>query len=117
MFGKQWVSAQGTVVATRPVKTTGDGMVTILEYVVDVRTPDGEVFRAQVDEPRMAMDFLPPSVGAVVRVQVEPNSRKVRFDKDDPALSQKAAKRQRAAAFDAALGSPPDDGGPSRPRR
>ena len=107
----------GTVVATQPVKTTGDGMVTILEYAVDVRTNDGEVFRARVDEPRVAMDFLPPSVGAVVRVEVDAKSRKVRFDKDDPALSQKAAKRQRAADFDAALGSPPDDDRPGQSRR
>jgi hypothetical protein len=117
MFGKNWVSAQGTVVASQPVKTTGDGMVTIYEYAVDVSTADGEVFRAKVDEPRIAIDFMAPALGAVVRVEFEPKSRKVRFDKDDPTLSQKAIKRQRAADFDAALNSPPADEGPGTARR
>ena len=108
MFGRQhWTPAQGTIVAAHAVKTTGDGMVTIYEYVVDVRTAEGEVFRAKVDEPRIAMDFLPPSVGAVVRVEFDPASHKARFDKDDPALSQKAAKQARADAFDQALAQPP----------
>ena len=108
MFGKRWVQMQGTVVASEVVKTTGDGMVSIREYAVDVRTPEGEVFRARVHEPRIAMDFLAPSVGALVGVEVEPRTRNVRFDKDDPALSSKAAKRARANSVDEALSREPD---------
>jgi hypothetical protein len=111
MFGTHWVPMQGTIVASQVVKTTGDGMVSIREYAVDVRTPEGEVFRARVHEPRLAMDFLAPSVGAVVGVEVDPRSRKVRFDKDDPTLSSKAAKQARGNAVDDALGESPGAAG------
>ena len=103
MYGKHWVPMKGTVVASQVVKTTGDGMVSIRDYAVEVRMPDGEVFRARVDEPRIAMDFLAPSVGAVVGVEVDLRSRKVRFDKSDPSLSSKAAKRARGNPVDDAL--------------
>lgn len=108
MFGTRWVRMQGTVVAAHVVKTTGDGMVSIREYAVDVRTPEGEVFRSRVDEPRLAMDFLAPTVGDVVGVEVNPRNRKVRFDKGDPALSSSAAKKARGNPVDDAMGEPPD---------
>jgi hypothetical protein len=111
MFGTHWVRMQGTIVAAQVVRTTGDGMVSIREYAVDVRTPEGEVFRARVHEPRLAMDFLPPAVGAVVGVEVDPRTRQVRFDKDDPTLSSKAAKQARGNAVDDALDEPPDTAG------
>ncbi len=107
MFGKHWVSAQGTIIASQVIKRTGDGMVSISEYAVDVRTPDGDVFRAKVPEPRIAMDFRPPSVGVVVRVEFDPSSRTVRFDKDDPVLSLKATKRARGNAVDEAMNRRP----------
>jgi hypothetical protein len=107
MFGKHWTPAQGTVVDRRSAKTTGDGMVTIYEYVVDVRTAQGELFRAQVDEPRIATNFRAPSVGDVVAVEIDEGSHKVRFDKDDPALSMKAQKQVRSDAFDRTLMQPP----------
>jgi hypothetical protein len=114
MFGRQhWTPAQGTIVATHAVKTTGDGMVTIYEYVVDVRTAEGEVFRAKVDEPRIAMNFLAPSVGAVVKVEFDPASHNVRFDKDDPALSTKSLKSAQADAFDQALTGQPAPADPA----
>ncbi len=93
--------------ASHVVKTTGDGMVSIREYVVDVRPAEGEVFRAKVEEPRIAMDFMTPSVGAVVRVEFDAASRKVRFDKDDPALSRKAMKKARTDTFDQTLAQAP----------
>jgi hypothetical protein len=107
MFGKHWISAQGTVVASRASSTTGDGTVSIYEFVVDVRTPDGEVFRAKVEEPRIATDFKDPSVGDVVDVEFDPKSRKVRFDKDDPALSWKAYKKSRRDSFEDTLAQAP----------
>ena len=47
MFGKHWTTAQAVVVDKRALKNSGDGMVTIYEYVVDVTTETGEVFRAK----------------------------------------------------------------------
>lgn len=107
MFGKHWVSAVGNVMAVQVVKTTGDGLVSISEFVVDVRTPEGEIFRAKVEEPRIATDWKQPSIGDAVRVEYEPNSRKVRFDKDDPNMSWKAYKQGRTDAFENTLHQAP----------
>lgn len=109
MFGKDWQPARGTVVASRAERTTGDGMVSIYEFVVDVRTPEGELFRAKVPEPRIATDFKDPSVGDVVRVEFDPKSHDVRFDKHDPALSWKAFKSNRDREFNSTLDQPPSD--------
>lgn len=106
MFGKHWTPAQGTVVDRRTVKTTGDGLVSICEFVVDVRTPDGELFRAKIDTPRIAIDFKDPTVGMAVQVEYDPASHKVRFDKDDPTLSMKAHNKSRHSSFDAVLEQP-----------
>lgn len=115
MFGRQhWTSAQGTIIASQVVKTAGDGLVTISEYVVDVRTPEGEIFRARVEEPRIAMDFMAPSVGTVVRVEFDPASHKVRFDKDDPSVNRKAMRKAKAEHFEQALAQAPDSSPGSR---
>ena len=37
---------------------SGDGMATIYEFVVEVNTGSGEVFRAKAGEPHIAMDFM-----------------------------------------------------------
>ena len=113
MFGKHWKSARATVVATRIASTTGDGMVSITEFVVDVRTPEGELFRAKVEEPRIAIDFKPPSVGVEIAVEYDPKSHDVRFDKDDPAISWKAYKKLRKDSFEETLAQPP--GSPATP--
>jgi hypothetical protein len=107
MFGRQWVSAQGTIVATRLVSVSGDGTVSTTEFVADVRTAEGETFRAKVGEPRIVNDFKAPIVGAVVRVEFDAKSRKVRFDKSDPALSWKAYEKDRKTAFDDTIAQTP----------
>ena len=107
MFGKHWTAAQAVVVDKRALKNSGDGMVTIYEYVVDVTTASGEVFRAKAEEPRIATNFLTPSIGKSVRVEYDPGSRKVRFDKDDPSLSMKAFSKARDDHFAESLSQPP----------
>ncbi len=106
MFGKDWQPAQATIVQVHIKKTTGDGMVSIREFAADVRMPTGEVYRTGIQEPRWAMDFFPPSVGDVVRVQRDAKSGTVRFDVDDPQLSVKQHDRAKKAAFEAALNAP-----------
>jgi hypothetical protein len=110
VFGKHWTAAQGTIV-DRKASWTGDGMVADYDFVVDVTTTTGEVFRAKVPTPRIAIDFRDPDIGAVVRVEYDDDSRKVRFDKDDPQLSMKAMRESKESSFDASLhaapGSPP----------
>jgi hypothetical protein len=106
MFGKQWTSAQGTIVDRVVASAAGDGLVVNYDFLVDVRTESGEVFRAKVPTPRIATDFKDPSIGDTVAVEFDPGSHKVRFDKDDPKLSMKAYHKQRQANFDAALNAP-----------
>lgn len=108
VFGKNWLPAEATILQVHTTKTTGDGMVSIHEFAADVRTPEGEVFRARIGEPKFAMDFFPPSAGMVVRVEYEAKSRAVRFDKDDPRLSVKRRKQAKDASFEALLRDPPE---------
>jgi hypothetical protein len=107
MFGKHWAAGQSVVVDKQAVKSSGDGMVTIYEFVVDVTTASGEVFRAKVEEPRIGTDFLAPGIGQAARVEYDPESRKVRFDKSDASLSLKAQKRSREDHFADTLRQPP----------
>lgn len=105
MFGKHWTGARGTIV-DRKASWTGDGMVADYDFVVDVTTPSGEVFRAKVPTPRIATDFRDPSIGETVAVEYDAESKKVRFDKEDPQLSMKAFRRSRETSFDASLNAP-----------
>src|SRR6478752_3928969 len=107
MFGKHWQPARATIVASRIASTTGDGMVSITEFVVDVRTPEGEMFRAKLEEPRIATNFKPPTVGVEIAIEYDPKSRDVRFDKDDPTISWKAYRKGRKDSFEETLAQPP----------
>ncbi len=89
MFGKHWISADAVVVAKSSVKATSDHSFTIYDYVVDVASASGELFRAKVSTPKLATHFLSPSVGMTVGVEYDEKSRDVRFDKDDRRLSTK----------------------------
>jgi hypothetical protein len=113
VFGKHWTAAQGTIV-DRKASWTGDGLVADYDFVVDVTTTTGEVFRAKVPTPRIAIDFREPDIGAVVRVEYDDESRKVRFDKDDPQLSMKAMRESKESAFDATLDAAPGSPPPGR---
>jgi len=110
MFGHHWEKARGTVISSRAKSTTGDGMVTIREYIVDVDRTDGRRIRALVQEPRLAMDFWPPSPGDVVGVEVGAKDDEVRFDKSDPQLSTKARRKMRDDSFRATLHRDPGTG-------
>ena len=111
MFGHHWEKARGTVIDSRAKSTSGDGMVTIREYIVDVDLAEGRRIRALVQEPRLAMDFWPPSRGDVVRVEVDTKNDEVRFDKSDPQLSSKARRKSREQGFTATLAQDPGGGG------
>ncbi len=63
MLGKHWTPTQGAVMGRHSAMTTGGGMVTVYEFIVDVRTAEGETFRAKLDEPRIATNFLAPRSG------------------------------------------------------
>lgn len=100
MFGHRWERAEATIVLSHVKKTSGDGMVSIHEYVADVRPSAAAPFRATIQEPRIATDFWPPSIGDVVGVLVDAKDGSVKFDKDDPRISAKARKIEQQRRFE-----------------
>jgi hypothetical protein len=106
MFGKHWTAAKAHVVDKRVTHSSVDGPSTY-EFVVDVTTASGEVFRAKAGMPHIAMDFRDPSIGMTVGVEYDEKSRDVRWDKDDPQLSWKAYKKDRKSGFEDSLNAPP----------
>lgn len=112
MFGHHWEKARGTIVDTRVKTTSGDGLVTIREYIVDVTLADGRLVRALVQEPRIATNFWAPSRGDVVGVEVDSKNDHVRFDKSDPQLHPKTHRAARDGQFTALLAQPPGTGSP-----
>ena len=114
MFGHHWEPAEATIVLTHAKKTSGDGMVTIKEYVADVRRPGAEVFRATIQEPTIATSFWPPSIGDVVSVLVDAKNDKVKFDKDDPRLDAKTRMREQKDRFSAVGSEAPGSPAPGR---
>lgn len=116
MFGKNWQSAEATILQVHIKKTSGDGLVSIREFAAEVRPGSGDVFRAKIDEPRWTMDFFPPSVRDVVKVEFDAKSGTVRFDMSDPTLSFKAHEKAEKDAFAASLRNPSPTPTASAPR-
>lgn len=97
MFGHSWQKGEATIVKVHSKRTTGSGMVTIHEYLADVRPADGPTFRTVIQEPNICIDFAPPYTGSTVNVLIKGD--KVKFDQDDPRISSKARKAEAAARF------------------
>ncbi len=106
MFGKHWTAASGVVVDKHSVGSNNTDGVLCHEYIVDVTAADGQLFRAKVEEPRIAIDFMEPRVGQTVGVEYDDDRKKVRFDKDDKTLSMKAYRNRRNDHFEDALSQP-----------
>ena len=97
MFGRGKVDGEATIKGSREVKRSGDGLVSIHEFLAEVRAPGIEPFETVIQEPRIATNFWAPPNGAVVRVHVDPRKQTARFDKDDPQLDARAqVERQRS---------------------
>jgi hypothetical protein len=97
MFGHGWQKGEATIVAVHNKRTTGSGMVTIHEYLADVRTADRPTLRTVIQEPNICIDFAPPNSGSTVSVLIKGD--KVKFDQDDPRISSKARKAAADARF------------------
>lgn len=108
MFGHDWSPAKALIVDRQVTKTSGDGNVTIYEYVADVTPTEGAVFRTTVQEPTIATNFWAPRPGETVGVLHDRKSGKVKLDKDDPALSAKAHEQAGKDRFAAAASGTPD---------
>jgi len=106
-FGEQWVKAEGLVVASREIgsKVLGTWRK---EWVVEVRTPEGEVFRSAIRWPFSDRGFWPVSDGETIKVEYNPKNHALRWDKSDPntnifAKTPDAEKERQDQAFDDAL--------------
>jgi hypothetical protein len=107
MFGHDWEPAQATIVATHIKNTSGDGTTVTREYAADVVPASGVPFRALIQEPAIATNFWPPSIGDVLRVHADVKRQKAKFDKSDPKISYKAWKKGEATRFEETLTAPP----------
>lgn len=106
MFGKNWEPGQATIVDTHIKSTSGDGMTANREFAADVVPASGEPFRALIQSPTIATNFWDPSIGDVVKVLIDPKSKKVKFDKSDPKLSYKEQQKATDSKFQASLAQP-----------
>jgi hypothetical protein len=116
MFGRDWESAEATIVATQVAVQTRAGYEDRLEYVVDVHLATGSAFRVTLQEPKFIKGeggFSQPAVGAVVGVLFDPKSKKAKFDTSDPRLLGGAQRQADQAAFEAAASASP--GTPAAP--
>jgi hypothetical protein len=106
MFGKKWESASGVVINSQLTGGYGSPDSTTREFVIEVTTKAGEVFRAKVGQPRNSTNFWDPKIGQRVLVEYDPASRSVRFDKSDPGINAKIQIKASESAFDADLHGP-----------
>jgi hypothetical protein len=59
--------------------------------------------------------FKSPPFSGTVRMECIPAKKKARFDRNDPAISKKAARRQNRATYEAQLNADISEPGPRRP--
>jgi hypothetical protein len=108
MLGRDWESAQATIVTRRVVAQGHGGEGGHLswveyEYIADV-TPDGPAppFRASFGEPRNGIHFRAPEVGQVVHVKFLARSQRVKFDRSDMGIHRDLGHRKEDQAAVAA---------------
>jgi hypothetical protein len=103
MLGNKWEPAQGTVV---DVQSSGQGISAMLRqehrYVVEVRTPTGEVIRGTVTEKTPAAQ----AVGSTIGVQVRWKSGEMKIDPNQQVYSVSAM--MNAGSFGAYSQGPAD---------
>lgn len=111
MFGRGGPDGEATIVDRRVKSTSADGLVTIYEYVADVRVPGEQPYRCVMQEPHIATNFWSPEIGAVVRVHANLEKQTASFDKDDPHVTVKLRLRAEEQRFEqnarGVPGSPP----------
>jgi hypothetical protein len=106
MFGKRLEPAEATVLYAEMSSTSVHTSWQIYEFILDVRTANGHVFRAKKKQ-----EFIPfthPKVGDVVKVKYNPKNMKVEFDlKGDLRYDTRAQDAATKARHDAILSSQP----------
>ena len=110
MFGEHWEPAEGELIDVRHGGKHGDwsgnDSVTAnsVHYLMEVRPLSGaEPFRCECEPPSMMLSFRGPPFGRPVRMECVPSKKKARFDRNDPAISNKAAEKEFHTAYQAEL--------------
>jgi hypothetical protein len=98
-------------------KVSGDGSVTIYEFVADVTPSSGIPFRATIQEPGISTHFWAPNNGDQVAVLVDVERAKVKFDKDDPRVDSRAVIAAQKASFERLQNGPVDSATTGLPSR
>jgi len=104
---EHWEPAEGAVIDRRQKGNSQDNMSANLHFVVEVRPTDGQPFRVELGMPGLFGDFIPPSPGQVVRMEVDVAKQKARFDTSDPDVSAKARRKAGKDRFAEELETPP----------
>jgi hypothetical protein len=117
MFHHNWVKTTGTVLDSRVRKmlnTAGDhalggSYIPMHSYVVEFRTPGGELTRLEVEQ---HIETVAVNIGANVPLLVSPDGTKAIFDSKDPAINViavgKAAEQADRERFRTELGGERD---------
>ncbi|HET7013043.1 MAG TPA: hypothetical protein VFI65_03980 [Streptosporangiaceae bacterium] len=98
MFHHNWVKTKGRVIDSRIRKmlnTGGDhslqgSYLEMHSYLIEFRTPDGELTRLEVEQ---HVDTVAVSVGSQVPLLVSPDGKKAVFDHKDPSINVIAVNR------------------------
>jgi hypothetical protein len=100
VFHHNWVKTTGRVLDSR-VRAVwhdrtklGDAAMTLHDYVVEFRAPDGELTRLEVEQ----HDTVDVQIGSEVPLLVSPDATKAVFDSKDPRINVAAAAAARKAA-------------------
>jgi hypothetical protein len=105
MFGGEWEAATARIVAKK-FHESGDTTGT-WEYVADVTTASGVVFRARLKQPALMSHVIRLAEGDVVHVLADVKHQHAKFDKSDPKVSGPDRHQANRDRFDEALRQPP----------
>jgi hypothetical protein len=110
MFGDNWEPAHGKLLDVRYGGKHGDWSgndsrtANSVHYLMEIQ-PDagGESFRCECEPPSLMMSFKTPPMDTSIKMECIASKQKARFDRDEPAISNKEAKKNEQAAYNALL--------------
>jgi hypothetical protein len=117
VFGR-WDTAPAKVVDRQNITHNAQSTYSIYKYVVELQSPEGETFRAEMRDPHggRPSKVRAPGIGEQITVKVHWGDREVTFNSDDPVLAYDpvAGAKAQKAKFAASLAgdSPARSGGP-----
>ena len=91
MFGRNWEPATAKIVAKKFKESTETAGT--YEYVADVTPSSGAPFRTELKQPPLMSHVVRLQEGEVVPVLVDVRRQKAKFDRSDPKINGKGAKK------------------------